>query len=212
MRERRRLRDVVQQSTIHSGRAIADSEGKGCDPCAADSRVPTRVVVADPYGSTALPLVNELQARGHDAAYCEDGKTLKRLIAQGGVGLVVLELRLLDGPATRLVKWISENSPGTRVVILTNHSSVATAVHCAKIGASGYLVKPAHVTAVLAAAHGAPSPNSIIRQSPVRLDRIVWEYAHRSVEFAGSITGGAKLLGLDRRSLRRMLARYAPPE
>jgi len=42
------------------------------------------------------------------------------------------------------------------------------------------------------------------------LDRAIWEYINYSVDVAGSIAAAARNLGLDRRSLRRMLAKYAP--
>jgi ActR/RegA family two-component response regulator len=42
------------------------------------------------------------------------------------------------------------------------------------------------------------------------LDRAVWEYIARTVETAGTLSGGARRLGIDRRSLKRMLKKYPP--
>jgi two-component system response regulator RegA len=157
-------------------------------------------------------LLEQLQAAGHQSLRCDDSKALKRLVSEVEIGIVVLELRLSDGPSMKLLKWLRDRSQKTQVVILTSHSSIATAVQCAKLGASGYLAKPARLDQILRVARGEDVTSSPVREFPMRLDRMLWEYLSRSVERAGSITGGAQLLGLDRRSLRRMLSRYAPPQ
>jgi two-component system response regulator RegA len=42
------------------------------------------------------------------------------------------------------------------------------------------------------------------------LDRAIWEFISQTVESAGTISEASRRLGLDRRSLRRMLSKYAP--
>ena len=104
------------------------------------------------------------------------------------------------------VAWLHENRLSRRIVVVTDHDSVASAVRCAQLGVDGYYVKrsllfwpPAEYVEVQE--HGRPMP----------LARAVWEYVNRAVGEAGSITAAAEQLGLDRRSLRRMLGKYAPP-
>jgi ActR/RegA family two-component response regulator len=42
------------------------------------------------------------------------------------------------------------------------------------------------------------------------LDRTIWEYINQVVVGAGTLSEAARRLGVDRRSLRRMLAKYPP--
>jgi ActR/RegA family two-component response regulator len=138
---------------------------------------------------------------------CRDSKTLKRLIARRRPELLITELRLLDGPSLSTLQWVREHFPELRIVVVTEHGSIASAVRCTRIGIDSYYSEQVPVERLL-----TPSPASLNEEpAPMRLERAVWEYLNRVVDRAGSITRGADALGVDRRSLRRMLGRYMPP-
>jgi two-component system response regulator RegA len=77
-------------------------------------------------------------------------------------------------------------------------------------GAADYLTKPADADQVAAAIRGEgvrpPRPAAV-----PSLDRVEWEHIQRVLaETGGNVSESARLLGIDRRSLQRKLARYAP--
>lgn len=172
---------------------------------------PPSVVVADWSLHSCTALSSALTSRGARVIGCQDRSGLRAALLSSSADILVTELRLSDGPTLDLIEWAREICPDIIIVIATSHASVATVVRCAKLGINAYLPKPVTVEALLEVLE---FPDAVVHEMPVepmRLDRAVWEYIHRVVETAGSISRAAELLGLDRRSLRRMLTRYAPP-
>ena len=176
--------------------------------CARNAQIQD-IVIADPCASDAARLAQGLKQRSLQARVCDDTRTLKRLVTDQRADLVVLELRLVDGPSLQAIEWLKTSYPETAVAVLTRHGSVASAVRCAKLGVDRYYSKPICLDLLLLLAPESEEPTAGLR--PLRLDRAVWEYLNRAVEGAGSITSAGRALGVDRRSLRRMLGKYAPP-
>lgn len=167
--------------------------------------------MADPGDSASDKLARTLGARGLVVESCPDARSARQFLARTPPKLVVMELRLTDGPTLPLLEWIKRIHARIPVVIHTNHSSVASALRCVRLGAEGYCPKPASAEAVLAAASGNAVLPREASDRPATLSRAIWEYINRVVDDAGSISQAATVLGLDRRSLRRMLSKCAPP-
>jgi two-component system, response regulator RegA len=84
-----------------------------------------------------------------------------------------------------------------------------------RLGARDYLTKPADPDRILSALRGevafAASPAEAPPEIP-SLDRVEWEHIQRVLtEAGGNISQAARLLGIDRRSLQRKLAKHPPP-
>lgn len=171
-----------------------------------------KVIVSHPSESYAATLERELIAAGLAVTRCKSAKCLRREVAQEAVDLLITELRMPDGPVLDVIVALRAQRPDVRIVVTTAHDSVATAVRCFRVGVHGYFTGEVPAADILreVSAPSAPSAPSV-RASPLRLERAVWEYLNRVVEHAGSITRAAEVLNLDRRSLRRMLGKYAPP-
>ena len=177
--------------------------------CAA--RVPYSVVIADPCRRSVSALRQACQERAFEVQTCTDGRQLRQLALKRHIDLVVAELRLADGPSLKHLAWLKERGNAPHLVVVTHHASIATAVRCAKLHVEGYLEKPASLDEILEAARGEREFDETVLGQPLSLNRALWEYVNHAIESGGSISGGAELLGLDRRSLRRMIAKYAPP-
>jgi two-component system, response regulator RegA len=172
---------------------------------------PGRVaIVADPSRNSLSALEADLRGLGLEVHSCTGGRELRQLVNASDATLIVIELRLDDGPSLRHIPWLKRSRPGASVVVLTGHPSVATALESARLGADGYLEKPATAEAVLEASRRVRRGTESAQEQPMGLNRAMWEYINRAVQSAGSISAAARILGLDRRSLRRMLAKYAP--
>jgi two-component system, NtrC family, response regulator AtoC len=94
--------------------------------------------------------------------------------------LVLLDIKMEDMDGTEILQQIRRNDPDANVVMITGYPTIATAVHCTKLGALDYLTKPFSLDDLDAAlnkvhskkaANGdlAPAPIGITQDSPKRL-------------------------------------------
>ena len=164
-------------------------------------------------------LARELRAHGFEVEATDDAAAATAAALGQHPALVVLELRTRAAAGLELLARLQPQLPGTRFVVLTNYGSVATAVRAMRLGATNYLCKPAAAAEVLrAAAHAAsndvdaaePHPPALAAAAALTLDEAIWEYVHRTIEEAGSLSEAARRLGLWRQSLKRMITKYRP--
>src|SRR6185503_14948197 len=111
-----------------------------------------------------------------------------------------------------VVKELRKARPGARVVMLTGYGNIATAVAAVKSGAVDYLPKPADADAVEAALLQTPGePLPPPPEQPMTADRVRWEHIQRVYEQCDrNVSETARRLRMHRRTLQRILAKYAP--
>jgi len=78
------------------------------------------------------------------AAAKKDSATLKP-------DLVLLDLRLADGDGLDLIKWLAAQSPGLRILVISQYDEVLCAERALRAGAAGYINKTEVTEEVLAA-------------------------------------------------------------
>jgi two-component system response regulator RegA len=168
------------------------------------------LVIADAAPGYRDQLARELTRRAFDVWIAEDVCAVVHLVRTRQPSAVALELKLRDG-TWRDVLDGCQGLSRSRFVILTSQGSIATAVAAIKQGATNFLTKPVTVEQLLWA--WDPSVAMLannLATSPLSLDRAIWELLWQTVEYSGSIAGAARMLRLDRRSLRRMLQKNPP--
>ncbi len=168
------------------------------------------LVYAAPKTSSVSQLAEGMRAAGHAVHLCETLREARRLLTAHRPDAFLTELRLAEGPTTRLIRWSLSDLTGTPVVVVTAHGSIATAVSCARLGVAGYFRHPVSADALLGSVFGETPRTLSLPEQPLPLDQALWEHIHHTVELSGSISVGAQVLGLERRSLRRMLGKYSP--
>jgi two-component system response regulator RegA len=123
----------------------------------------------------------------------------------------VVDLRLGDGNGLQVVPAIRAARAEVRIVVLTGYGNIASAVAAVKSGAVDYLPKPADADAVEAALlqRGAalpPAPEQLMTA-----DRVRWEHIQRVFEQCDrNVSETARRLRMHRRTLQRILSKYAP--
>ena len=122
-----------------------------------------------------------------------------------------VDLRMPGASGIELVRALACLSPKPVIVVLTGYGSIATALEAIKAGAAHYLTKPADVDDLLRA-FASPATPDAEPEPPLEvpsLARVEWEHINRVLaECGGNISKAARLLGLQRRSLQRKLAKY----
>ena len=83
--------------------------------------------------------VELLEARGHKALSAASVGEGLRLFAEHRPAAVLLDLRLPDGTGIDVLRELQRQAPGTPVVVISGHGSVAEAVEAMKVGATDFL-------------------------------------------------------------------------
>ena len=123
----------------------------------------------------------------------------------------VVDLKLGDGNGLEVVKALREVRADARVVVLTGYANIATAVAAVKTGAVDYLAKPADADAIQAALLAICRPLPPPPEQPMTADRVRWEHIQRVYEQCDhNVSETARRLRMHRRTLQRILAKYAP--
>ena len=156
-------------------------------------------------------LVRAMERHGfaiHDAGGVAEAKAL---LKEHDFTHAVLDMKLEDGNGLDIVPLIHGKNPDCRIVMLTGFGNIATAVAAVKAGAVDYLPKPADPDAILAAllqqGDAMPPPP----EDPMSADRVRWEHIQRVYEQCDrNVSETARRLKLHRRTLQRILAKYAP--
>lgn len=131
----------------------------------------------------------------------------------GTIDGIVLDMRLGGESGADSIGDIRQHWPDARIVILTGYGSIPEALHTMRLGADDYLLKSAGADQIFEALRG--SPDATQRPSPAALPslaRLEWEHIQRVLhESGGNVSRTAEILGIDRRTLQRKLAKR-PPE
>lgn len=155
-------------------------------------------------------LAMALRARGARVDTAGDAAAALALPADVEPVAALIDLRMPGGGGIPLIRALLSARPGLRVVVLTGYGSIATAIEAVRAGAADYLTKPADAGAIYAALIGSPLAR-VAAAEVSTLQRLEWEHIQRVLtQTGGNVSETARLLGIDRRSLQRKLAKLAP--
>jgi two-component system, response regulator RegA len=169
------------------------------------------VVDEDLHAATSLQ--SEFRALGIAVELLSTSTSVGAQAAGSWPDLLVTELRVKGKWTFPLVTELKRQRPTSKVIVVTAYPSVATAVRAARAGVDDYVSKPVEATALLERLRACHQPRAAEGQPEAAwptLARTTWEYLNQVLVSAGTVREAARQLGVDRRSLRRMLAKYPP--
>lgn len=151
-----------------------------------------------------------LEKRGFDVTTAFDISSANERLSDLVPDFAILDLRMPDGSGMELVEKVRSMGENIRIVVLTGFGSISNAMEAVKHGANDYLTKPADADQITNALHGKEKRSHRTEMIP-SLDFVEWEHIQRILtETDGNISETARLLGIDRRTLQRKLAKFAP--
>lgn len=122
----------------------------------------------------------------------------------------VIDLRLKNENGIDVISDLKLKNSTIKIIMLTGFGSIATAVTAVKAGADDYLSKPVDIDILINTLLGNKIVSS--RDSddrPMSLAKYEREYIELILNKCdGNISKAAKVLGLHRQSLQRMLKKY----
>ncbi len=156
-------------------------------------------------------LARALTARGYEVRTAGSTDEALALTASDSPEYAVVDLRMPGRGGLDLLQALHERDPATRVLVLTGYGSIATAVQAMRLGATGYLPKPADADDILAAFSKVEEAPAQGTDATPSLARVEWEHSQRVLtDCAGNVSEAARRLGVHRRSLQRKLQKYPP--
>ncbi len=87
-------------------------------------------------------LADNFELEGYEVKQAANGADGLELIAQGGIDLVITDLRMDGISGSDVVKRVTSEHPGIPIIVLTGHGSIDDATAALKAGAFDFLTKP----------------------------------------------------------------------
>jgi two-component system response regulator RegA len=196
-----------------------DSEMEGGQVCpdiggAADAPRPDRpgrVLIVDDDERFCRRLAQSMERRGFEVITAAGVAEAEEIARRDPPGYAVVDLRLEDGSGLDVVQSIRNARSEARVIMLTGYGNIATAVAAVKAGAVDYLPKPADADQVAAALLRMEDSLPPPPEHPMSADRVRWEHIQRVYEQCDrNVSETARRLRMHRRTLQRILSKYAP--
>ncbi|MBK7752763.1 MAG: sigma-54-dependent Fis family transcriptional regulator [Flavobacteriales bacterium] len=101
-----------------------------------------RILVIDDDQDICLLLSRFLTKKGHSVDTTYRGSTARELLGKGRYDVVLCDYRLPDTDGGDMVRFIRDNAPATRTIVITGYSDVRLAVELMRQGAFDYVAKP----------------------------------------------------------------------
>jgi two-component system response regulator RegA len=163
----------------------------------------TSVVVADSTRS-GVRLAEAMSAAHYETWLAEDVDSALCVVSMVQPDWIVLDPWLHEGGNLGIIREFAAEAPRSRVAVTTTQGSVSTALEALQLGAADFFCKPVAAAQVLRSIGAAePQPNHWLG-----VDDAMECYIVEIFERCGSLSAAARLLGIDRRSLRRMMTRF----
>lgn len=119
----------------------------------ADGKI--KVLVVDDEETIRTLFQRILQAAGYNVATAADGKEALTVMADGGIDVVLLDIKMPGLSGVDVLGKISTDWPDSCVIMVTAVVDVQTAVKAMKLGAYDYITKPFDQNEVLQKIRGA---------------------------------------------------------
>ncbi len=170
-----------------------------------------RLLLVDDDRTLCEVMSRAFAARGFDVVIAHTVEDAVRSIDGDPPEFAVVDLKLPDQSGLKLVSRLKAADGHTRVVVLTGHGSIPTAIEAIKLGATYYLTKPTDADAVLVAFGREDGDDGVpVDVKPMTVEHVEWDHIqHVLHDNGGNVSATARALSMHRRTLQRKLRR--PP-
>ena len=183
------------------------------DGAAGDTAGAPTLLIVDDDAPLRRRLAQAMEARGFVVTTADSVATGVAAASVTPPAFAVVDLRLGDGSGIDVVAALQHARPDARIVVLTGYGNIATAVAAVKAGAVDYLPKPADADQIEAALMSRSQTLPPPPENPMSADRVRWEHIQRVYEQCDrNVSETARRLNMHRRTLQRILSKYAPKE
>jgi len=129
------------------------------------------VLIVDDETVVRKGISRALQKRGMSTQTAKSGQIALDLLNDQPFDLVLLDIHMPDMDGIQILKQIRTKHPNTEVIMITGYPTIDSAVHCVKLGALDYLVKPFRLDDLEAALNKTGRPHQPISDIPIIDDK-----------------------------------------
>lgn len=178
------------------------------------TEAPQSILIVDDEDFFRERLVRAFARRGYRVAQAENYDQALAMIRKHRPTMAVVDMKMPGKSGLEVIRDGLALHGTLKIVVLTGYGSIATATDAIRLGAHGYLPKPADVDDILNAFTRDPAVTGRVvteNITPPSLARTEWEHINRVLsDCNGNISETAKRLGIHRRTLQRKLSKYPP--
>lgn len=111
----------------------------------------TKILIVDDEESLRTLLSISLSHKGFEVFTAEDGKKAIEIFRQESPPIVITDIKMPGIDGLELLKQIRRLNPDTRVIVITGHGDMESAVESLKLEASDFISKPVKEEALMVA-------------------------------------------------------------
>lgn len=100
------------------------------------------ILIVDDEKNIRLTMLQSLEPLGIEVQAAVNGEEALQKLREGPFGLVFLDLRMPGMDGMEILRQIKDDWPKIRVVIITAHGTIESAVEAMKLGAADFVQKP----------------------------------------------------------------------
>jgi DNA-binding response OmpR family regulator len=109
----------------------------------------SRIMIVDDEEVVRNSLEEILRLEGYDVKSIENGELALNALQRENFDLILLDLKMPGLDGIDILKAITRIAPETKVILLTGHGSLESAIDALRVGAHDYLLKPASSSDIL---------------------------------------------------------------
>jgi PAS domain S-box-containing protein len=137
-----------------------------------DDLMPSRILVIDDESGIRDLLGQLLRYHGYEVVTAGTAEEGLKELSESFFNIIVLDIRLPDTPGTVLLDKIEDVAPGAKVVLITGHPSVDTAIKALRKRTYDYIQKPFKLGQLLESIEGAMEDQRIVVEKERILEQL----------------------------------------
>ncbi len=104
--------------------------------------VKNKILVVDDEDALRTVLSAELEGEGYQVGTAADGQEAINILGKSAFDLILLDIKMPNVDGFEVLKFVKENHPKTKVIMLTGFADLKNAIESKKLGAEDFVSKP----------------------------------------------------------------------
>ncbi|MBI3578916.1 MAG: response regulator [Ignavibacteriales bacterium] len=101
-----------------------------------------RILVVDDEDALRTVLSSELEGEGYKVNTAGDGAEAITILKSQAFDLILLDIKMPNVDGFEVLKFVKDNHPTTKVIMLTGFADLKNAIESKKLGAEDFVSKP----------------------------------------------------------------------
>lgn len=104
--------------------------------------VKNKILVVDDEEALRTVLSTELEGEGYQVSTAADGEEAIKILGSQQFHLILLDIKMPNVDGFEVLKYVKQNQPTTKVIMLTGFADLKNAIESKKLGAEDFVSKP----------------------------------------------------------------------